>query len=75
MERKMLSIYKEEMVWNKVKDKIATLFQLSAIRQWTYQQFSQSIPVIEKKDYLAKNDQSLHLLNDENSYQIGRAHV
>lgn len=71
MERKMLSIYKEEMVWNKVKDKIATLFQLSAIRQWTYQQFSQSIPVMEKKDYLAKNDQSLHLLNDENSYLIG----
>lgn len=67
----MLSIYKEEMVWNTVKDKITTLFQLPAISQWTYQQFSQSIPVMEKKGYLAKNDQSLHLLNSKNSYLIG----
>ncbi|WGL96719.1 AMP-binding protein [Arsenophonus nasoniae] len=67
----MLSIYKEEMVWNTVKDKIATLFQLPAISQWTYPQFSQSIPVMEKKGYLAKNDQSLHLLNSKNSYLIG----
>lgn len=67
----MLSIYREEMVWDTVKDKIATLFQLPEISQWTYQQFSQSIPVMEKKDYLAKNDQSLHLLKNKNSYLIG----
>lgn len=63
----MLSIYKEEMVWNSVKAKIATLFQLAEISEWTYQQFSSAIPVMEKKEYLAKNDQSLHLLNEENS--------
>lgn len=67
----MLSIYKEEMVWNSVKDKIATLFQLAEISEWTYQQFCSVIPVMEKKEYLAKNDQSLHLLNEENSYLIG----
>lgn len=37
-----------------VKDKIAILFQLSAISQWTYQQFSQFILVMEKKDIWLK---------------------